>query len=141
MNSEHRHSPAKAASAHEGPQGLALRYLALMEARDIAGAQALVSEDAAFVFPGGARRSDLAAIVAGSAGRYRYIAKDIERCDLCGGMDGTSVVYVLGTLYGLWLDGTPFEGIRFVDRFEIRDGLITLQEVWNDTGEYRLAMG
>ena len=50
------------------------------------------------------------------------------------------MVYILGTLYGRWTDGSTFAGIRFVDRFEIREGLIVLQEVWNDIGEYRLAL-
>jgi len=36
------------------------------------------------------------------------------------------------------LDGRPFEGIRFIDRFEIQDGLIVKQDVWNDMGEYKL---
>jgi hypothetical protein len=50
-------------------------------------------------------------------------------------------VYVLGTLHGRWLDGRTFEGIRFVDRFEIRDGKIRSQEVWNDAGEVRCQLG
>ena len=139
MNSETINSPARAAAAHDGAKGLALRYLAAMEARDLEAARRFVAEDAAYVFPGGARRTDLAAIVAGSAGRYAHIAKVIERCDLSEGADGTQIVYVLGTLYGRWPDETPFSGIRFLDRFEIRDGLIRLQEVWNDTGEIRAA--
>ena len=133
-------SPEMAAAAHDGAKAVALRYLALMEARDLAGAQRLVAPDAAYVFPGGARLTSLSAIVAGSAGRYQHVAKHVERCDLCAGADGRDVVYILGTLYGRWTDGSTFAGIRFVDRFEIREGLIVLQEVWNDIGEYRLAL-
>ncbi|SFD24440.1 SnoaL-like domain-containing protein [Bosea sp. CRIB-10] len=140
MSSEAILSPALAAECHDGPKALALRYLAAMEQRDLDAARSLVSEDAVFVFPGGARRSDVSAIVAGSSGRYRSIAKHIERCDLCQRADGTVVVYVLGSLYGQWPDGSAFSGIRFVDRFEIAGGLIARQEVWNDSGEIRLAM-
>lgn len=139
MSSEAILSPALAAERHEGPRALALRYLAAMERRDLDAARVLVAADAEFVFPGGARRSDLAAIVAGSSGRYRSIAKHVERCDLCERADGTAVVYVLGTLYGQWPDGSAFSGIRFVDRFEVAGGLIRRQEVWNDSGEIRLA--
>lgn len=139
MSSEAILSPALTAERHDGPKALALRYLAAMERRDLDAARSLVSADAEFIFPGGARRSDLAAIVAGSSGRYRSIAKHIERCDLCEAADGTAVIYVLGTLYGQWPDGTAFSGIRFVDRFEIAGGLIRRQEVWNDSGETRLA--
>ena len=139
MSSEAVLSPALAAERHDGPRALALRYLAAMERRDLDAVRGFVSEDAEFVFPGGARRSDLAAIVKGSSGRYRSIAKHIERCDLCEGGDGTATVYVLGSLYGQWPGGAAFSGIRFVDRFEIAGGLIRRQEVWNDSGEARLA--
>jgi hypothetical protein len=40
-------------------------------------------------------------------------------------------------LQGTWLQGAPFEGIRFIDRMEVRDGLITRQDVWNDLAEHR----
>ena len=140
MSSEAILSPALAAEHYDGPRALALRYLAAMERRALDTALGLVSKDAEFIFPGGARRSDLAAIVTGSSGRYRAIAKHIERCDLCECSDGTAIVYVLGSLYGQWPDGTAFSGIRFVDRFEIAGGLIRRQEVWNDSGETRLAM-
>ena len=33
------------------------------------------------------------------------------------------------------LNGVAFEGIRYVDVFIIKDGLITEQHVWNDFGE------
>ena len=42
-----------------------------------------------------------------------------------------------GTLHGRWLDGSAFDGIRFIDRFEIRGGRIVRQDVWNDAGELR----
>jgi len=41
----------------------------------------------------------------------------------------------LGTLYGEWSDGTPFEGNRYIDRFVVRDGLIVSQDVWNDSAD------
>ena len=49
--------------------------------------------------------------------------------------EGVTTVYSLGTLYGEWPDGTPFEGNRYVDRFTVRDGLIVTMEVWNDSAE------
>jgi hypothetical protein len=38
-------------------------------------------------------------------------------------------------LYGVWCDGSAFNGIRFIDRFTITDGKITSQQVWNDLAE------
>jgi glycyl-tRNA synthetase (class II) len=49
-----------------------------------------------------------------------------------------AVVYSLGTLYGEWPDGTPFEGNRYVDRYVVKSGLITHMDVWNDSAEWLL---
>lgn len=127
---------------------IAKAYLAAMEARDMARAKQLVSPRAEFIFPGGARLNDLDAIVAGSAKRYQFVGKHIESIDaapVAGGGVGVPAaesgvaVYVRGTLHGRWLDGSAFEGIRFIDRIEVRDGLIVRQDVWNDSGEVRNA--
>lgn len=137
MSAKQSTSPAEAAEHYDGPRACVLRYLAALEARDLDAARLLVAADVELVFPGNTRRRDLAEIVAGSATRYRSIGKHIEACDLCERPDGTTIVYVLGTLHGQWLDGSGFAGIRFVDRFEMRDGLIRRQDVWNDSGEVR----
>ena len=44
-------------------------------------------------------------------------------------------VYCFGTLQGERLDGTPYSGIRFIDRFTVREGRLVDQQVWNDMGE------
>ena len=66
-----------------------------------------------------------------SRGRYRNVAKIYDRFDASWADDG-AIVYCFGTLYGHWLDGVAFEGIRFIDRFEVTDGMISRQDVWND---------
>jgi hypothetical protein len=58
----------------------------------------------------------------------------MDRFDVCPG-DGETVVYSIGTLYGEWKDGTPFEGNRYVDRFVVRNGRIVKMDVWNDSAE------
>jgi len=69
-----------------------------------------------------------------NAGRYRWVKKRMDRFDVCPSADET-VVYSIGTLYGEWPDGTPFEGNRYVDRFVVRDGRIVKMDVWNDSAE------
>lgn len=49
--------------------------------------------------------------------------------------DGETVVYSVGTLYGEWPDGTPFEGNRYIDRFVVKGGEIVKMDVWNDSAE------
>ena len=66
--------------------------------------------------------------------RYQWVKKKMERTDVVAGK-GETVVYNLGTLYGEWPDGTPFEGNRYVDRFVVRGGKIVQMDVWNDSAE------
>ena len=84
------------------------------------------------VFPGGSKHSSLETMVSDASTRYRYIGKSIAAVET---LDGGRVVYVRGTLHGVDLDGVPFDGVRFVDRFELADGRILQQEVWNDLAE------
>ena len=111
-------------------------YLAAMEARDLPVARAHLAPSFAMTFPGGIRMTALEDLIAWSAPRYRFVRKTYERFDAWG-----DLCYCFGTLVGEWPDGTPFSGIRFIDRFELANGLILRQDVWNDMGEARLADG
>lgn len=117
-----------------------LDYLAAMEARDLDLAQTFCAPgDLVLTFPGGRRFTAIAEIVANSSGRYQRVGKVITETEAFDAGQSRTVVYIRGTLYGLWADGTAFEGIRFIDRFEMEGGLIRRQDVWNDTGEAQLA--
>lgn len=88
----------------------------------------------------GRRLGSAAEIGAFNATRYRRVAKSIEQWDVAFGGERV-VVTSVGTLYGEWLDGTPFEGNRYIDRFVLTDGRITRMDVWNDSAERMLARG
>lgn len=118
----------------------ACAYLAAMEARDLDRAASFLSDGARLVFPGGRVLDGVDAIVANSGGRYRRVAKRIERREAWGEPGGLRVL-IAGTLHGAWRDGTPFEGIRFIDLFAFQGDRIVSQEVWNDVGERCLAEG
>ena len=116
------------------------RFLRLVEARDLEAAGHYLADDVTITFPGGRRFTSLTEQVASSAGRFRSVTKTFDGFDLIEGAAGCveagdSVVYVYGTLRGRALDGTAFAGIRYIDRFVIRDGLIIDQRVWNDLAE------
>ncbi len=113
---------------------LVVRFLALMEARRLDEADALLEPGAAIVFPGGRRFASQREMAAAAGGRYRWVKKRLDRVEAIAG-DERSVVYVLGTLYGENAHGVPFAGVRFIDRFEVRGGRICRQEVWNDLAE------
>jgi ketosteroid isomerase-like protein/phenylpyruvate tautomerase PptA (4-oxalocrotonate tautomerase family) len=109
-------------------------FLALMQDRDLTAASAMLTPDFVMKFPGHAPMHALSEMVTRAKGRYASVAKDYEHFDESWG-DGFTVVYCSGTLRGVWLDGTSFEGVRFIDRFEIADGKIRRQDVWNDLAE------
>lgn len=94
-------------------------------------------------FTGGRVMGDPTECTAFNAARYKWVKKRIERTETVArgsqaGTDDEDVVYSLGTLYGEWPDGTPFEGNRYVDRYVVRAGLITQMDVWNDSAEWLL---
>lgn len=118
---------------------IAVGYLDAMERRDLDAARAFIGDAPQITFPGGRNFTDIEQIVRNSGGRYNVIRKSIERRDAWPDGD-TTVVFISGTLFGEWPDGSAFEGIRFIDRFEIVNRRIVRQEVWNDSGERLLAM-
>lgn len=112
-------------------------FLAAIEARDVERGQRLLASDARIIFPGGVERSSMADIVAGSAVKYRVCSKTFERFDSLHDANGDTIVYCFGTLHGEWADGRAFAGIRYIDRFVLRNGVIHEQLVWNDTGFFK----
>ncbi|MGK0169209.1 MAG: ketosteroid isomerase-like protein [Gammaproteobacteria bacterium] len=115
----------------ENPENIVRQFLAAIAARDVDGGQRLLASEARIVFPGGASRSNMADIVSGSSAKYRRCEKTFERFD-CIADGNDMVVYCFGTLHGQLADGRNFDGVRYVDRFVVRDNLICEQQVWND---------
>jgi hypothetical protein len=101
-----------------------------MERRDLAEAKRWLAPGFFMMFPGNRRFDTLEELVASAKGRYRSAKKSYERFDCCA-----SEVYCFGTLHGELLDGTPYSGIRFIDRFTVREGKLVDQQVWNDMAE------
>lgn len=118
------------------PIAVALEYLRLVEARDLTAAKSNLADRVVMVFPGADPMHSLEEVMDWAAPRYRAVVKAYDAEESLS--DGeTQIVYLRGTLSGSWPDGTPFAGIRFIDRFELRDGKIMRQDVWNDLAEWR----
>ena len=114
------------------------RFLSAMEARDLETARTLLAAAFTMVFPGSRPMQSLEEMIEWARPRYRFVTKSHEGLDAVPG-DGTrATVYCRGTLSGEWPDGTPFSGIRFIDRFELVAGRIARQDVWNDVAEARI---
>ena len=112
------------------PEAAVRAYLDAMERRDLAAAKALLAPGFFMVFPGNKRFDALEQLVESAKGRYRSARKTYERYETAG-----DAVYCYGTLHGELLDGSPYSGIRFIDRFTVRGGKLVDQNVWNDMAE------
>lgn len=113
-------------------------FLRLIMLPDPVAASRYTAPHLAIRFTGGRLMSDPRQCTAFNASRYKWVKKRIERTETVASADTSAVVYSLGTLYGAWPDGTPFEGNRYVDRYVVQDGLITEMQVWNDSAEWLL---
>lgn len=110
------------------------RFLVASMVPDPATAACYIAPDLAITFTGGRKYGHPSETAAFNAKRYKWVKKRMERSDVVAG-HGETIVYNLGTLYGEWPDGTPFEGNRYVDRFVVRGGKIVRMDVWNDSAE------
>ncbi len=111
------------------------QFLRTMEARDLDAAEAMMAEDATIVFPGGKVYRSQREMVENARGRYQWVKKTFDQVDHFQRDDGAELVYIMGTLYGVNNHGIEFEGIRYIDRFVVREGKIVEQHVWNDLAE------
>jgi len=119
------------------PIQIVARYLELSSCRRLAEAQGCLDDHAQLIFPNGTF-AGVEDMVQATRSRYRSIAKTYVSWDVAYHEDGSVVVVSTGTLNGINSHGVPFSGVRYIDRFVLRDGKITLQQVWNDLAEARV---
>ena len=110
-------------------------FLRTMEARDLDTAQSMMAEDAIIIFPNNKQFKNQLKVVASAKGRYQWVKKTFDQIDYFIREDGSEVVYVIGTLYGVNNQGVEFSGIRYIDRFVVSNNKIIEQHVWNDLAE------
>ncbi len=118
-------------------------FLRLIMIPDPVAASRHTAPDLKILFTGKRAMSAPAECAKFNASRYKWVKKCIERTEVVTSTPdeiarGETIVYSLGTLYGEWPDGTAFEGNRYVDRYVVRNGLITDMGVWNDSAEWLL---
>ena len=119
--------------------GVVEAFLTALMVPDPDTARQYTAPEFEILFTGKRPMRDPAECAAFNRGRYAWVKKKFERTDVvAGGTHEETVVYQIGTLYGAWPDGTPFEGNRYVDRYVVRHGRIAKMEVWNDSAEILL---
>lgn len=125
------------APARPDPAVLVQNFLTAMEAREIDVAQVMLGEGFTMNFPGMPPMRTIQELIDWAKPRYRFVKKTYDGYDAMQGSGDQAIVYCRGTLSGEWPDGDAFKAIRFIDRFEITDGKITRQDVWNDIAEIK----
>ena len=123
-------------AAHPVASEVVQSFLQAMQNRDLEQAQSFLHPEFRMCFPGGVVMHSLQEMTTWAQQRYTRIAKQYDQFEESWQGDAT-VVFCHGTLLGTWLNGQTFEGIRFIDRMVVQDGLITQQDVWNDLAEHR----
>lgn len=111
-------------------------FLDALMRRDMEAVNIMLAPGFRMVVTGGHVFASPAEFAAFSKGRHKGARKTTDRYDAIPGDDGM-VVYAMGSMAGTWNDDTTFEGVRYIDRFEIAHGKITDMRVWSDMAEFR----
>lgn len=115
------------------PLEMVREYLVASGERRMEEAGRYLDTAAIITFPQG-RFGNLHEMAEAMKGRYLSIGKTHETWDVSTD-ESEIVVVTTGTLNGVNTHGIAFDGVRFCDRFVIRNGLIAEQHVWNDLAE------
>lgn len=97
-----------------------------------------MSDEVQITFTGRREMANAYEITEFNKSRYRWVKKNIKQYDAMQ-KEGYCVVYSIGYLYGQWTDGSEFNGNRYTDRFEVKEGKITKMDVLNDSAEWILS--
>ena len=103
-------------------------YLRLHMIPDPDSARQFCAPNLEIRFTGNRLMHDPAEATAFNRARYKWVKKKFGPTHVAeGASDEETVVYQTGTLYGEWLDGTPFEGNRYVDRYYVSHSALSFQ--------------
>ena len=109
------------------------RFLRGSEARDRAALEKMATSDFSATFPRGVVHASIGAWMDSSTKSFERVRKIFERFDVVAGdAPDSGTVYAFGQLTGRFRGGDSFDGTRFIDRFEVENGRIRRQTVWND---------
>jgi ketosteroid isomerase-like protein len=111
-------------------------FLDAISRRDLDAAEAMLGPGFKMIVSGGHQFTTPRDFVAQSRGRQKSTRKTTDRYEELPTADG-AVVYAIGSMAGEWNDGTTYEGVRYIDRFEVRGGKIVDMKVWSDMAEFR----
>jgi hypothetical protein len=103
--------------------------------RDGDAVRAFASPDIHMTFPGGIVIRSVEAFFEWVAGRSPQSVYVYDVIDVVNLPDQT-VAYASGQVEGVTVSGLAFTGVRVIDKFVIRDGLVVAKEAWSDMAEF-----
>lgn len=111
-------------------------YFDALARRDLTAARGCLAPGFVMTAPGNRQFVRLEDFLAFYGERVSAIRKSIDGFEASEAPTGISV-YAIGTMSGTWIDGTPFQDVRFCDRFVLRDGRVVEMQIWSDLAELR----
>ncbi|MDX2144596.1 MAG: nuclear transport factor 2 family protein [Rhodospirillaceae bacterium] len=111
-------------------------FLDAMGQRDFAAMERVMAPTFKMTVTGGAVFTHPREFSAQSRLRQKSAKKTTDRYEEIPSGSST-IVYSIGSMAGEWNNGTPFSGIRYIDRFEVANGKIVDMNVWSDMSEFR----
>ena len=118
------------------PTDVVKKFLDAMGQRDFATLESLMAPNFKMTVTGGGVFTHPREFAAQSKGRQKSAKKTTDRYDEIPTISG-AIVYSIGSMAGEWNNGTPYSGVRYIDRFEVVHGKITDMNVWSDMAEFR----
>lgn len=118
------------------PTDVVKTFLDAMSRRDFATMESVMAPNFKMTTTGGVVYAHPKDFAAHSSTRQKTAKKTTDHYDEIPSDQG-AVVYSIGSMAGLWNDGTPYSGVRYIDRFEIIDGKIVDMNVYSDMAEFR----
>jgi len=122
--------------AMDSPTTVVKNFLDAMGRRDFAAMEQLMAPEFKMTVTGGQVFKHPREFAAQSGKRQKSARKTTDRYDEIPTADG-GVVFAIGSMAGEWLNGDTYTGIRYIDRFEIRNSKIVDMNVWSDMSEFR----
>ena len=111
-------------------------YLNAIENQNLVLAKSFLGNNFKLIFPGNNVFLTIEEVIDWAKLRYHCVKKKYDHFDHAKSDDNNIIIYCYGTLYGEWLDRSTFSGIRFIDRFRLKEDKLLEQMVWNDLAEY-----
>jgi len=122
---------AEATTGLQGNIALVDNFLQHCEDRELEHAQNYQASDIRIQFPGGVEHGSLDSLFGSASSDYTWVRKRRNRY-FEGKSGNDDTVVSIGILYGIDNEGQPFDDVRYIDFFVLREGLIVEQLVWND---------